>query len=97
MQRLIIKDFIKRKNFVSSEYVLIILKTLSYNTFLDIYTKMIVKNILTTYGFSNTKTLIHNRCIVTGRGRSVLRKYKISRIKFRNFVYEGLLTGYIKV
>jgi small subunit ribosomal protein S14 len=97
MVRLILKDLKKRKNFFHNEYKFLILKSLSYNAFLEDYNKMIIKNMLKTYGFSSSKSFIHNRCIVTGRGRSILRNFKISRLKFRSFAYEGLLTGFIKV
>ena len=36
---------------------------------------------------------VRNRCIITGRSRSILRKYKISRIIFRDFALKGFLSG----
>lgn len=38
-------------------------------------------------------TRLHNRCSVTGRPRAYLRKYRISRIAFRELAYLGQLPG----
>ena len=42
------------------------------------------------------KSKIHNRCIISGRPRSVLRKFKISRHMFRTKASYGLIPGIIK-
>lgn len=39
------------------------------------------------------KTKIKNYCIISGRSRSVLKKYKISRITFRILNNDGLFFG----
>ena len=36
---------------------------------------------------------LRNRCMVTGRGRGVYRKFRLSRIKFRELALEGQLPG----
>lgn len=36
---------------------------------------------------------VRNRCIISGRPRSVSRKYKVSRIVLRDFISKGLLVG----
>ncbi len=41
-------------------------------------------------GFRNS---IHNRCIITGRGRGVLRAYRLSRVIYRKFAVNGYLPG----
>ncbi|KAL6533088.1 Sdh2-1p [Orobanche minor] len=38
-------------------------------------------------------TRVRNRCIFTGRGRAVYRKFRISRICFRKLAGQGQLTG----
>ena len=38
-----------------------------------------------------------NRCFLTGRGRSVLRFCKLSRIKIRELASQGLLSGVKKI
>ena len=42
------------------------------------------------YGF---KSSINTRCVLTGRGRSVLSMYKVSRIMFKKLASNGLLDG----
>jgi len=39
------------------------------------------------------KTKIKNYCIITGRSRGLYRKFKVSRITFRNIGIEGLFFG----
>ena len=39
---------------------------------------------------------LRTRCIITGRPRSVYRKFKLSRIAFRELANEGKLPGVIK-
>lgn len=36
---------------------------------------------------------LHNRCEVTGRPRGYLRKFKLSRIAFRELAHKGQLPG----
>lgn len=36
---------------------------------------------------------LHNRCQVTGRPRGYLRKFKMSRISFRELAHKGQLPG----
>nr|YP_009688818.1 ribosomal protein S14 [Cafileria marina]QEF30242.1 ribosomal protein S14 [Cafileria marina] len=36
---------------------------------------------------------INNRCLLTNRGRSVYKKFKLSRLMFRDLALKGLLVG----
>jgi small subunit ribosomal protein S14 len=45
---------------------------------------------------NSSKTRIRNRCTVTGRGRSVLSQFRVSRIVFRELANRGLIPGIIK-
>lgn len=38
-------------------------------------------------------TRLHNRCQVTGRPRGYMRKFKMSRISFRELAHKGQLPG----
>jgi len=42
---------------------------------------------------NSSKTRIKNRCILTGRARSVWRTFRISRIQLRKLALEGGLMG----
>lgn len=39
---------------------------------------------------------IKSRCISTGRGRSIYKKFKLSRISFRELALKGMLPGVFK-
>ncbi|MFF2442537.1 30S ribosomal protein S14 [Priestia megaterium] len=41
----------------------------------------------------SSPTRLHNRCEVTGRPRGYLRKFKLSRIAFRELAHKGQLSG----
>ena len=43
-----------------------------------------------------SKVRIKNRCVLTGRGRSILRFCGLSRIKFRELASQGRLMGVMK-
>ncbi|WP_185873118.1 30S ribosomal protein S14 [Blattabacterium cuenoti] len=36
---------------------------------------------------------LRNRCTISGRCRGYMRKFGVSRIVFRNLVYQGLIPG----
>jgi small subunit ribosomal protein S14 len=42
---------------------------------------------------NTSKTRIRNRCIITGRPRSVYKLFRISRIVFRELASQGLILG----
>lgn len=39
---------------------------------------------------------IRNRCVLTGRGKAILKKFRLSRISFRELASQGLLPGILK-
>jgi small subunit ribosomal protein S14 len=41
----------------------------------------------------SSPTRLHNRCEITGRPRGYLRKFKMSRISFRELAHKGLIPG----
>ena len=41
----------------------------------------------------SSATRSHNRCQLTGRGKGVLRKFKISRIMLRELALKGMIPG----
>lgn len=42
---------------------------------------------------NSSKTRIRNRCIITGRGRSISRLFRFSRIVFRELASQGEIPG----
>ena len=45
---------------------------------------------------NTSKVRLRNRCQFTGRSRGVLRKFKMSRICFRDMANQGLIPGIFK-
>lgn len=45
---------------------------------------------------NSSKTRIRNRCTLTGRSRSVYKRFRISRIVFRELASQGALCGIYK-
>jgi small subunit ribosomal protein S14 len=53
-------------------------------------------NLLNTIPRNSSKVRIKNRCVLTGRGRAILRFTRLSRIKLRELANQGSLMGIIK-
>lgn len=45
---------------------------------------------------NSAKIRIRNRCELTGRSRGVYRKFKLSRIAFRDLASNGMIPGIVK-
>lgn len=45
---------------------------------------------------NSSRTRLRNRCQLTGRGRGFLRKFKLSRLCFREMANKGLIPGVFK-
>lgn len=45
---------------------------------------------------NSSPTRLHNRCSVTGRPRSFMKKFGVSRIAFRELALEGKIPGVTK-
>ena len=45
---------------------------------------------------NSSKVRLRNRCMLTGRGRGYLRKFKLSRICFRELSWQGMIPGIVK-
>nr|YP_010736392.1 ribosomal protein S14 [Zygnema circumcarinatum]QKQ14721.1 ribosomal protein S14 [Zygnema circumcarinatum]WEL36365.1 ribosomal protein S14 [Zygnema circumcarinatum] len=45
---------------------------------------------------NSSKTRIRNRCTLTGRSRSVYKRFRISRIVFRELASQGAICGVYK-
>lgn len=45
---------------------------------------------------NSSKVRLHNRCQLTGRVRGYLRKFKLSRLCFREMALQGMIPGVTK-
>jgi ribosomal protein S14 len=95
-----IKNIVIRKKFFKIEILNIVKKFLFVNL-LSKNLKVNNKNFLLFYLNKNnrknfSKIQVKNKCVLTGRNRSVNKKYSISRIEFRNLIRFGVIYGYKK-
>jgi ribosomal protein S14 len=96
MQRSIKKDYNKRKKFILYENRIIILKSLLSNIFLDVQMRNIIQILFLFLGKKTSFVKIHNRCLLTGKGRSIIRFLGLSRNGIHYLFNLGKLPGYIK-
>jgi small subunit ribosomal protein S14 len=93
---LIQKDLLKRKLFKKDELQRLILKSMIKNSVISDETKTFAVGHLFRMSKNGSRTRIRNRCVLTGRGRSIHRRFKLSRITFRELASKGLLNGIYK-
>lgn len=96
MKYIIKKNKKQRSLFNQFEKKKLILKTISKNF---LFSKEIRwKNQQKFFLINNNSSItrIKNRCIVTGRSKSIYRFFKLSRIQLREFASQGLLPGLSK-
>jgi ribosomal protein S14 len=85
------KDLRYRKSFLSNELKGNVINSIINNQLIDMGLKQQI--FLFKKNISSQKARIHNRCILTGRSRSYIRFFKLSRIKFKELANKGLLMG----
>jgi small subunit ribosomal protein S14 len=90
------KDNKRRNLFKRFEIKRKYLKYIIYNNKLSKYTKMKAMLIINKLPKDSSRIRIKNRCIITGRPKSIYRDFKVSRIILRNLAHNGLLSGIIK-
>lgn len=87
----VIRDKKLRLDYLKNELKLTFFKALLNNRFLDknIRTLIYIKN----KKMNNSIVKFKNRCVLTGRGRGIIRSFRLSRIVFKNLVSKGLIIG----
>jgi ribosomal protein S14 len=93
MKYLLQRDKIRRVIFENFEKHKLCLKALSKDKRLPLSFRTFNKLKLNSFIKNSSKTRIKNRCVVTGRGRGVLRNFRMSRIEVRQLQMKGLLYG----
>jgi small subunit ribosomal protein S14 len=96
MKYLIIKDKKRRNLFKKYEIKRKYLKYIINNKNIIKYIRINAMLKINKLPKDSSKIRIKNRCIITGRPKSIYRKFKMSRISLRNFAHNGLLTGILK-
>jgi small subunit ribosomal protein S14 len=92
MKHLISKDRKRRNNFRLFELSYVVGKTVASMRHLSSVQRVHFFSLLRS-AKASTFVRLRNRCVVTGRSRSVSREFRISRIKFREMASFGLLPG----
>jgi ribosomal protein S14 len=87
------RDKKKRNEYKKKEIKRKIFNSLLKNEQLPKTKKKIIRDKLSQLNRNNTLTRIKNRCIITGRGRGIYSKLKISRITFKEMAAQRMLFG----
>ena len=81
--------YVVRKN----EMQLILLRALSKDKRLPLTQRLIFRMQMLDLSKRSFSTRLKNRCLISGRGRGVLRDFKMSRLQVRDMGFRGLLYG----
>lgn len=91
------KDKKIRKNYSVNELKIIAYKFLIYNSQLkknsNFFFNLINLNFFHNFFKNNTKTKMHNYCIISGRSRGIVSFFRLSRLTFRELITLGLIPG----
>jgi len=96
MKYLQIKDKYKRLMYHKKELSRLILKSIVQNLNLDNQIRNVAMYKLDDLPKVSSSSKICNRCTITGTSKSVSRKYKISRMKLRNYGMSAAIPGVTK-
>lgn len=86
------KDINKRKTYKNVELLQRVFKTVLF-TFNNNYLKLLLLERYSNFKLEYFKSRITNFCIISGRPRSVIRKFKVSRILLRELSAKGCFFG----
>ena len=89
-------DQLRRRLFKNTEEKRVLLKAISKDSHLPWKIRQEAICRLTSLPRNSSKTRVRNRCILTGRTRSIEQPFKLSRISFRQLAARGLLPGVYK-
>ena len=89
----ILKDLKKRHTFAEHESLSLFLKVLALNNMLPMQTQRAAFDALALRSKDACITRIRNRCLISGRGRGIIKEWGISRHNFRRLADEGYLAG----
>mgnify|MGYP003149526154 CR=1 FL=1 len=93
MKSVLERDKKRRLLFKKFEIRRLILKSLLVEQNLESHEKNFIRYLLSKIPKDSSLTRIRNRCIVTGRGRGVFSKFRLSRIAFKKYSLMGNIYG----
>lgn len=91
------RDKKRRKLFKRYESKRVLYKAISNNLNLPLNIRLEAQEKLNKLPRNSSPIRIRNRCVLTGRPRGVLRKFKLSRIKFQELALSGNIPGVFKL
>lgn len=93
MKSVLERDKKRRLLFKKYEMRRLILKSLLCNSDLKEYEKNFIQYLLAKIPRDSSLIRVRNRCIMTGRGRGVFTKFRLSRIMFKKYGLMGWIPG----
>jgi len=87
------KDNLKRILFKNFEKKRIILKGLFKNQYITFSLRYLFFLKLNNLKKNTSSVRIRNRCIITGRGRSIYKLFRISRLQIKELAYYNAIPG----
>ena len=92
--RRIIKDYKVRQKFSKNEYNWMIMKYNMSLSFLDYkYKNYIFFKYMRKFHVNSSMSRINSICLISGRAHWVLRRFRVSRMTFHQFVDTGVING----
>lgn len=93
MKYLLARD--KKRRFLLKKFEVyrLVYKAIWFNTKLPFVIRYKAFLLLASLPKNSSKTRVIQRCVYTGRTRSLIKNWKISRLKFRDLTRNGLLYG----
>lgn len=88
-----LQDFYRRMQYLKNESKIWFLKSIIFDSSSFFLDKVKAAFILNKKLWTISKVRILNRCVISGRAKSVLRDFRLSWMEFKKFGSEGHLTG----
>ncbi|KAK7205530.1 hypothetical protein BZA70DRAFT_278337 [Myxozyma melibiosi] len=88
-----IRDNYKRYSAAQAEPERRALKYITYNTTLPMAARVQAQMKLSGMPSNTRMTMVKNRCVMTGKGRSILSKFKMCRFVFKEMAKRGEIPG----
>ena len=96
MKKQVKKNINQRYLFKQEEKKRLILKTITQNLTFERGLRWKIQKKFNVFSNNSSITRIKNRCVLTGRSRSIYRFFKLSRIQLRRLASQGRLPGVVK-
>ncbi len=96
MKALLEKDKKRRTSFANKEVQRLILLYLIRNQKLSASQRLLLTLRLQQVSRDSSLVRLKNRCILTNRSKGVYREFRLSRIRLREMLANGLIPGYKK-